>query len=97
MPIWTADTDSTPAGQQRLAERLQLQAEVYRSLMQIALTHSNVVAFVFQDWADQYSWIDYSSDGIKYYQGYGDLGIIDMDYQPKPAYTAVLDALKNGQ
>ena len=61
-----ADTNSTPAGQQRLAERLQLQAEVYRSLMQIALTHSNVVAFVFQDWADQYSWIDYSSDGIKY-------------------------------
>ena len=97
VPIWTADTDSTPAGKQRLAERLQLQAEVYRSLMQIALTHSNVVAFVFQDWADQYSWIDYSSDGIKYYKGYGDLGIIDMDYQPKPGYTAVLNVLKNGQ
>ena len=94
VPIWTADVDSTPAGQQRLARRLQLQAEVYRSLMHIALTHSNVVAFVFQEWADQYSWVDYTWSGITYCQGYGDLGIFDVDYQPKPAYDALLDELK---
>jgi GH35 family endo-1,4-beta-xylanase len=94
VPIWTADIDSTPAGQQRLAKRLQLQAEVYRSLMHIALTHSNVVAFVLFDWADQYSWVDWTLPGITNCQGYGDLGIFDMDYQPKPAYYALLDELK---
>jgi GH35 family endo-1,4-beta-xylanase len=95
VPIWTADIDSTPAGQSNLAKRLQLQAEVYRSLMHIALTHSNVVAFVFQGWADQYSWVDSSLAGITWCKGYGDLGIFDMDYQPKPAYDALLDELKS--
>ncbi|MGD0006603.1 MAG: endo-1,4-beta-xylanase, partial [Anaerolineaceae bacterium] len=97
VPIWTADIDSTPAGQSNLAKRVQLQAEVYRSLMHIALTHSNVVAFVFQGWADQYSWVNYTLDGIKYFQGYGDgdLGIFNMDYQPKLAYDALLDELKS--
>jgi GH35 family endo-1,4-beta-xylanase len=92
--IWTADIDSTPAGQQRLAERLQLQAEVYRSLMHIALTHSNVMAFVFQGWADQYSWVNSTLAGITWCKGYGDLGFFDVDYQPKPAYDALLDELK---
>ena len=92
--IWIADIDSTPAGQQRLADRLKLQAEVYRSLMHIALTHSNVVAFVFQSWADQYSWVDSTLPGITYCQGYGDPGFFDVDYQPKPAYYALLDELK---
>jgi GH35 family endo-1,4-beta-xylanase len=56
-----------------------------------------VVAFVFQGWADQYSWVNYTLDGIKYFQGYGDgdLGIFNMDYQPKLAYDALLDELKS--
>ena len=48
--VYTADIDSTAAGQQLLAQRLALQAAAYKSLIHIALTNPNVVAFNFWDW-----------------------------------------------
>jgi GH35 family endo-1,4-beta-xylanase len=90
--IYLADIDSTPAGKQKLTQRLQIQAEVYRSLMHITLTHSNMPAFIFFSWADLYSWTPYDPDPVK--QRYGDQGIFDADYKPKPAYYALLEELK---
>lgn len=91
--IWTLDLDNTPAGKQKLSERLQLQAEAYRSLLHITLTH-HMPAFVLFDWPDQWSWtINDPLEGNKY----GDPGIYDADYQPKPAYYALLDELKGSK
>jgi endo-1,4-beta-xylanase len=92
VPIYLADIDSTTAGQQKLAERLQIQAEVYRSLMHITLTHSNMPLFIFYTWADQYSWPQY--DPWEAVRRYGALGIYDVDYKPKPAYYALREELK---
>jgi endo-1,4-beta-xylanase len=93
VPIYLADIDSTPAGQQKLADRLQIQADVYRSLMHITLTHSNMPAFsFFGSWADQYSWLSKDPDPVK--QRYGAPGIFDVDFKPKPAYYALLEELK---
>ena len=61
--------------------------------MKVALANPNVIAFKTQDLSDRYSWV-YRPDpwGAPDY-GYPDM--LDKDYQPKPAYTAVLNALKN--
>ncbi len=61
--------------------------------MHIALTHPNVVAFNFFDWADEYSWTD--PEGYLHPAGFGnDLGLFDLLYQKKPSYEAVLDELR---
>jgi len=88
--IYTADIDSSAAAQKRLADRLQLQADVYRSLLRISVTHSNVAAFFLWTWADPYDgWITSNPD----YRVYGSPGIFDSDYRPKPAYYALRDEL----
>jgi endo-1,4-beta-xylanase len=94
VPIWTLDLDSTPAGQQRRAQRLQTQADVYRSLLHITLTHSNMPAFILFSWQDFWSWTIYDPWG--WGKSYGDPGLFDSDYRPKPAYFALLDELKKG-
>jgi GH35 family endo-1,4-beta-xylanase len=95
IPIYLADIDtSTPAGQALLAQRRELQAAAYRSLLHIALTHPNVVYFDLWDWADEYSYWD-QEWGYAPMPGYGnDLGLFDMSYQKKPSYYAMLDELK---
>jgi endo-1,4-beta-xylanase len=94
VPIYLADIDSSPAGQQKLADRLQIQAEVYRSLLHITLTHSNMPAFaLFSGGADRFSWLQTDPDPVK--QRYGAPGIFDVDFKPKPAYYALLNELKN--
>jgi endo-1,4-beta-xylanase len=96
VPIYLADIDTTAAGQQKLAERLQIQADVYRSLMHITLTHSNMPAFVFfGSWADQFTGWSTDPDPVK--QRYGDPGIFDVNFNPKPAYYALLEELKGSQ
>jgi endo-1,4-beta-xylanase len=93
--IYLADIDpSTPAGQALLAQRRELQAAAYRSLLHIALTHPNVVFFNLWDWADEYSWSDPEWAYIPM-AGFGnDLGLFDLSYQKKPSYYAMLDELK---
>lgn len=95
-PIYTKDIDlSTQAGKDLLAHRRQLQAEAYRSLLHIALTHPNVVAFITYDWADEYTYADPARG--TWYQTPGfvkDLGLMDQVYQKKPSYDAMLDELR---
>jgi endo-1,4-beta-xylanase len=97
VPIYLADIDpSTPAGQALLAHRRQLQAEAYRSLLHIALTHPNVIGFNVQSWGDEYTYLD-PEGGSPYNNppGYGkDLGLFDQYFQKKPSYYALLDELK---
>jgi GH35 family endo-1,4-beta-xylanase len=95
--IFVGDIDSSPAGQQKLAERRQLQADVYRALLHIALTHSNVVAYVMFAWANTYTWIGYDISQEALVGKYGDLGIYDENWEPKPAYYALLDELKGSE
>jgi GH35 family endo-1,4-beta-xylanase len=95
--IYLADIDtSTSPGQALLAQRRQLQAEAYQSLLHIALTHPNVVAFNMWNWADEYTWTDETNPYAP--AGFGnDLGLFDWFYQKKPAYDAMLDELKATQ
>ncbi len=86
---------SSVAGQAELKRRLDYQSQIYGGLMKVALTNPNVIAFKTQDPSDRYSWVYQSApNGLP---GYGYPDLLDKDYQPKPAYSAVLDALKNGQ
>jgi endo-1,4-beta-xylanase len=87
--VWKTDIDGSPSARTRLEERLKTQAEVYRSLMRIALSHSNVAAFVIWSWADQYCWYDYDP----WHRDYGYPGIYDADYRPKPAFFALFEEL----
>jgi GH35 family endo-1,4-beta-xylanase len=94
--FYTADIDSTPQGLALLEERRKLQADGYRSLLHIALTHDKVVAFNVFDWADQYSRDDPERGNLYRLQGYGnEIGLFDWFYAKKPSYDAVLAELKN--
>jgi endo-1,4-beta-xylanase len=93
--FYTADIDSTPQGKELLDRRRKLQADGYRSLLHIALTHDNVAAFNVFDWSDQYSRDDPERGGWYSLQGYGnEIGLFDWFYGKKPSYDAVLAELK---
>ena len=92
VPIYTADIDSSAAGQALLAQRRQTQADVYKSLLHITLTHANMPAFIMFASADLYSW--YFDSPSASLHDYTDPGILDADFKPKPAYAALLDELK---
>jgi endo-1,4-beta-xylanase len=67
---------------------LATQAGIYRNMLQACLSASNCKAFVMWGFTDRYSWIPQA------YPGYGAALIFDNSYNPKPAYNALLDALK---
>jgi endo-1,4-beta-xylanase len=93
--FYTADIDSTPQGKALQDRRRKLQADGYRSLLHIALTHDNVAAFNVFDWSDQYSRDDPERGGWYSLQGYGnEIGLFDWFYGKKPSYDAVLAELK---
>jgi endo-1,4-beta-xylanase len=93
--FYTADIDPTPQGQALLEQRRKLQADGYRSLLHIALTHDNVVAFNVFDWADQYSRDDPERGGSYSLEGFGtEIGLFDWFYGKKPSYDALLAELK---
>ena len=68
--------------------KLNAQAEVYRMFMQLALAEPSCRTFMMWGFTDQYSWIPAQ------FPGQGTALIYDANYQPKPAYTALLDVLK---
>jgi endo-1,4-beta-xylanase len=74
---------SLPTTTQELSE----QALAYRDLVEFCLTQPNVKTLVTWGFTDKYSWIP------GFFSGFGDALIFDMNYQPKPAYTSMLNAL----
>jgi endo-1,4-beta-xylanase len=69
-------------------QAFQVQAENYKALMEICLRNPNVTTFVFWGFTDQYSWVP----GV--FPGTDNPLIFDKSYNPKPAYNAIKDALK---
>jgi len=70
------------------ADDLQAQAQIYQRILTVCL--QNPVCTAFQTWGftDKYSWIASS------YPGYGAALPFDANYQPKPAFTALMNALQ---
>jgi endo-1,4-beta-xylanase len=78
---------STPAGKKVYDERLAEQAKMYGGLAKIAVENKNVAALIIWMMTDRYAQGVFGSK-------YGDTSILDADYQPKPAYYAILNELK---
>jgi len=75
-----------------MVQRLQAQAQVYRSMLSACLAVKACEAFVMWGFTDHYSWI-YAVTG------HADAPLIfDTHYRPKPAYYAIYQVLseKNG-
>jgi Beta-1,4-xylanase len=68
--------------------KLNAQAEVYRMFMQVALAEPSCRTFMMWGFTDKFSWIPAQ------FSGEGAACIYDENYQPKPAYTALLNVLK---
>ncbi|MBN2735823.1 MAG: endo-1,4-beta-xylanase [Spirochaetales bacterium] len=71
-------------------EDYQLQAEMYQKLTQIMLAFPECDTFITWGFTDAVSWIPGFSPG------YGDSLLFDHDYNPKPSFYAVRDALVAG-
>lgn len=85
--IRLSDLDlNTDQGRKELEKRLDHQARVYEGLLRIAPDNRNVVAFIIFGPADKYPNIAA--------EGYGKPQIFDEELRPKPAYYALLAALK---
>ncbi len=74
---------------QATAAHLRQQAEVYHGVFENALAARNCPAVMLWGFTDRYSWVPRTSGGT-----YDHALIFDRDYQPKPAYQAIVDALR---
>ena len=64
------------------------QAATYRETTKFCLSEPNCRALVLWGFTDKYSWVP------DFFPGDGDALIFDASYQPKPAYTAIREALE---
>ena len=78
---------NTPEGRTEYDQRLEWQAKYYAGLLKIALENENVI--MFHTWGGT----DRLNDG-EVSPGYGNGYIFDANYDPKPAYDAMLELLK---
>jgi endo-1,4-beta-xylanase len=67
---------------------LQAQAETYRRILTVCLESPDCKAFQTWGFSDAYSWIP------DFYPGFGAALPFDGDYQPKPAFDAMMTALR---
>jgi endo-1,4-beta-xylanase len=82
---------STQAGRDELARRQDKQAEIYARIMRLAVDNPNVAFITFWSLADLPGT---SAFGPPFYElTYTDAFLFDKNYDPKPAYYAVLDVL----
>ncbi len=72
---------------QPTADKLRQQAEVYRDALQTCLDAPACTAFIMWGFTDRYSWVP------GFFQGSGAALPFDADYQPKPAFEAMRNAL----
>lgn len=72
--------------------RLEWQAKFYAGLMQIAIDNKNII--LYHTWGVTDRWPDATSDMLL---EYGDMQLFDKNFNPKPAYYAMLELLKNSQ
>jgi endo-1,4-beta-xylanase len=87
--IKLSDLDlSTEKGEKEYKRRQDFQARVYEGLVRIALDNRNVVAFIIFGTSDKY-WDTSNSP-----KGSGKPFLWDENLKPKPAYYALLKALK---
>lgn len=70
-------------------ELLNTQASVYAQLMQDCIAVRRCVDFTVWEYTDKYSWVP------GFFTGQGSADIYDENLVPKPAYAALLDALKH--
>ena len=73
-------------------EDLQLQANIYREIATACLSHPGCTAIQTWGFTDKYSWIGWHS---KHAQGAALL--FDRNYEAKPAYEALRDAVAGGR
>ena len=69
------------------AKKLSDQATVYSDMLQACLTVSNCKVFTIWGFSDRLSWIP------QFFDGYGAALIFDESFNPKPAYTALINTL----
>jgi endo-1,4-beta-xylanase len=69
---------------------LQQQATIYRQIAQACLAHPGCTAIQTWGFTDKYSWIGSHSRKTR-----GAALPFDRNYQPKPAYEALRDALES--
>ena len=81
---------NTEAGRVEYAKRLQWQAKYYAGLLKIALKNENVI--VFHSWMVTVREPDISDSR---FADYGNGAILDKNYNPEPAYEAMLELLIN--
>jgi len=81
---------NTEAGRVEYAKRLEWQAKYYAGLLKIALENENVIEF--HSWLVTDRFPDISDSR---FADYGNGAILDKNYNPKPAYDAMLELLKN--
>ncbi|MGQ9479470.1 MAG: endo-1,4-beta-xylanase [Thermoproteota archaeon] len=69
------------------AEEFEKQAQVYKNVLKTYLESQKPSTFVMWGFVDKYSWILYT------FPGRGAPLIFDNNYEPKPAYYALIEAL----
>ena len=69
--------------------KYESQANDYRNMLQIALENNKCTTFMLWGFTDKHSWIP------SFFPEFDDALIFDRNYEPKPAYNALLKALKD--
>jgi endo-1,4-beta-xylanase len=72
-------------------KQFKRQAEIYRGFLELAKKYKQVTCVTFWGISDADSWIP----GV--FQGYDSALLFSRRYEPKPAFFAVLEALKDGK
>jgi endo-1,4-beta-xylanase len=72
-------------------EKLQAQAESYRSVLRFCLSQPSIKALVLWGFTDGASWVP------SFFKGAGEALIFDEQFRPKPAYEALREELRKAE
>jgi endo-1,4-beta-xylanase len=72
------------------AKKLEEQAKIYRYLMEVCLAEQHCTAFITWGFTDAASWVP------SFFKGHDQALPFDRAYHKKPAYEALIEALKKG-